>query len=482
MSTAALLTINSATRPFAEKMKHVSAPPWVRLVSLLLVDAAALLLAAFLTATLLRMPVVPFLSVSKIGEISIPIALLCAIGLYSKAAIHPAIELQKITCAMALATVVLVTMRKYSSAADAQGVMVLGFLLQATCLILARVLLRASMVRLGFWLTPTVIIGSGPLAQTLVHLLEKHKHIGLRPVAILGDPVPQAELFGGRLLVDHIDNATRIAHQHRSPHVIIADPDLAARDLESITQCYTKGFEKVIWIRSHMALGSLSVNAIDLGGLLGLEVSRLYSHWTARVSKRLLDLALVSLAAVFFLPVLASLYLAIRLSSPGPVFYGQRRIGQDGRYFTVWKFRSMVINADAALEECLARDPELRKQWELTHKLPNDPRVSRIGKLLRKTSLDELPQLWNVVRGDMSMVGPRPIVDAEVPRYAERFDYYKMVRPGVTGMWQISGRSNTSYAERVRYDEYFVKNWSIWLDLYILFRTVKTVLLREGAC
>jgi lipopolysaccharide/colanic/teichoic acid biosynthesis glycosyltransferase len=142
----------------------------------------------------------------------------------------------------------------------------------------------------------------------------------------------------------------------------------------------------------------------------------------------------------------------------------------------------MVTNADAVLKEHLSRDPELRKEWELTQKLVNDPRVLPVGKLLRKTSLDELPQLWNVIRGEMSLVGPRPIVDAEVPRYGNIFAYYKMVRPGVTGMWQISGRSNTTYSERVRYDEYFVRNWSIWLDLYILFRTVKTVLLREGAC
>jgi len=249
-----------------------------------------------------------------------------------------------------------------------------------------------------------------------------------------------------------------------------------------MTEHYAQLFDQVILMANGPTIGSLSVHAVDVGGFLGLEVPSTNLNWAGRIVKRSLDLSVASLAVVFALPIFALLYVAIRLSSPGPVFYGQRRIGQNGRYFTAWKFRSMVTDADAVLEQHLSRDPELRRQWELTHKLPNDPRVLPVGKLLRKSSLDELPQLWNVIRGEMSLVGPRPIVDAEVPRYGDTFAYYKMVRPGVTGMWQISGRSNTSYAERVRYDEYFVRNWSVWLDLYILFRTVKTVLLREGAC
>ncbi len=470
MSTAVLFTLDSTTPVSVQKGRNVLARPWVRLVSLLFVDLGALLFTSFLMAVILHTPVISFLIFSECARLTVSVTLLCAIGLYSTKVMHTATELRKVICTVALATVVLAAIGKHSSAANAQAVIALGFLLQTVCLTLSRTLLRASMIRLGFWLTPTVIIGSGSLARTLAHVLEKHKHIGLQPVAILADPV------------DHLDHAARLKNQHRVSHAIIADPDLAGRDLESITRHYTQHFEQVTVVPSYPAIGSLSVNAVDLGGLLGLEVPGTHSHWMAHASKRLLDLLLVSAAAVFVLPVAALLYLAVWLSSPGPVFYGQRRIGQHGRYFTAWKFRSMVTNADAVLEQHLARDPELRKQWELTHKLPNDPRVLPVGKFLRKTSLDELPQLWNVVRGDMSLVGPRPIVDAEVPRYGDCFDYYKMVRPGVTGMWQISGRSNTSYAERIRYDEYFVKNWSIWLDLYILFRTVKTVLLREGAC
>ncbi len=478
MSTAALFSVESVRHALLHKTERASAPAWLRLVSMLVADLGALVLASFFMAAILRTPTASLLSLSEVGRLALPVAMFCAIGLYSTGAMHPAVELRKVICAVALATLLSPTVQKYSPAVPVQVLMAISFLSQTACIALARVLLRASMIRFGFWVTPTVIIGSGPLAQSLVHVLEKHKHIGLKPVAVLADPVPQPELYGNRVLVDHLDNAARIKDQHRICHAIIADADLGGRAMESIAN----RFGQVTFVPSLPSIGSLSVSAVDLGGFLGLEVPRTSPNWTARVSKRLLDILLASTAAALFLPVFALLYFAIRLTSPGPVFYGQRRIGRNGSYFTAWKFRSMVTNADAVLEQYLAKDPELRTQWELTHKLPNDPRVLPVGRLLRKTSLDELPQLLNVIQGDMSLVGPRPIVDAEVPRYGDCFDYYKMVRPGVTGMWQISGRSNTSYAERVRYDEYFVKNWSIWLDLYILFRTVKTVLLREGAC
>ena len=142
----------------------------------------------------------------------------------------------------------------------------------------------------------------------------------------------------------------------------------------------------------------------------------------------------------------------------------------------------MVLNGDDFLAQHLENNPAAREEWELTHKLAVDPRVTRIGNFLRKSSLDELPQLWNVLRGDMSLVGPRPIVDAEVAKYGTSFDLYKSVDSGLTGLWQVSGRNDTSYEERVTLDTFYARNWSVWLDLCILFRTVGAVLFRKGAC
>src|SRR6185436_3562805 len=171
--------------------------------------------------------------------------------------------------------------------------------------------------------------------------------------------------------------------------------------------------------------------------------------------------------------------LLIRIDSVGPAFYGHERIGRGRRKFKAWKFRSMRRDADKVLNDYLEKHPELREAWERDHKLKDDPRVTRVGQFLRKTSLDELPQIWNVLMGEMSLVGPRPIVAAEIDKYAEHYEHYVQVLPGITGLWQVSGRNNTTYNERVALDVYYVQNWSVWLDIYILACTAKVVLLCE---
>jgi Undecaprenyl-phosphate galactose phosphotransferase WbaP len=196
---------------------------------------------------------------------------------------------------------------------------------------------------------------------------------------------------------------------------------------------------------------------------------------------RALDITLILLAAPYILLALIILVVLIKLDSPGPVFFRQIRIGRFGRKFPVYKFRTMVQNADQVLQDYLDKSPELKAEWLATHKLKQDPRVTRLGSLLRAWSLDELPQLWNVIIGDMSLVGPRPIVDAEVEKYGKCFELYIQVRPGLTGLWQVSGRNNTTYERRVELDEYYVRNRSLKLDLQILLKTVLVVLKKDGA-
>lgn len=480
MSTATVLP--ASPTPIANKRDLRNSVPSMRGAFLVVADLGALFVASFLAGRLLPFSAMPMMSLSEMAWLTIPIALFSAIGLYSTRTTHPALELRNVVVAASLASIVLALVHRYADGAETPLAMIVGFFSQAVCVMCFRTLLRAAMMRLGVWLTPAAIIGSGPAVESLVHILDKHKHIGFKPVAILTDEALHDESLRDRLVVEHPSNANRLREEYGIVHAIIADANAATGEYSTLTERFEHCFDQVIVVPSGPAIGSLSVSTVDMGGILGLQVSRTNLNWTGKLLKRSLDLFVASAAAVLASPVFALLYLLVKLSSPGPVFYGQHRIGRNGQYFKAWKFRSMVTNADVVLEQHLSRDPELRKEWELTHKLAKDPRVLPIGNLLRKTSLDELPQLWNVIRGEMSLVGPRPIVDAEVVRYGNVFPYYKMVRPGVTGMWQISGRSNTTYAERVRYDEYFVKNWSIWLDLYILLRTVKTVLLREGAC
>ena len=197
--------------------------------------------------------------------------------------------------------------------------------------------------------------------------------------------------------------------------------------------------------------------------------------------KRAMDLFLSVVGGIAIFPVLVLIALAIKLESRGPVFFRQNRIGRGGQTLHILKFRTMVRNAEEVLQTYLQENPDLREEWEADQKLRNDPRITKVGAWLRKTSLDELPQLWNVVWGEMSLVGPRPIVDDEIVKYGSAFASYTRVRPGMTGLWQVSGRNDLSYKQRVHLDRFYICNWSTWLDILILAKTFPVVLGRKGA-
>jgi Undecaprenyl-phosphate galactose phosphotransferase WbaP len=212
-----------------------------------------------------------------------------------------------------------------------------------------------------------------------------------------------------------------------------------------------------------------------------LEVPMPSASFRYRVVKRVVDLVLTAMVMPFLLPVLLILAVLVRLTSPGPVFFSHRRICRNGAFFSMWKFRTMCVNSSEVLERHLAAHPEARAEWNQSHKLQHDPRVTKIGRVMRRLSLDELPQIWNVITGRMSLVGPRPIVAAEVEKYAESFQCYTRVKPGVTGLWQVSGRSKLSYDARVKLDCEYVNRWSLLRDLKILAMTVKSVVNQDGA-
>ncbi len=199
------------------------------------------------------------------------------------------------------------------------------------------------------------------------------------------------------------------------------------------------------------------------------------------VAKRTLDIVLSGMALVFLFPLLAAVAICIRVTDPGPILFAQERIGARGRRFKCYKFRSMVVDAQERLKAHLAANPDAAEEWERDHKLQNDPRITGIGRFLRKTSLDELPQLVNILRGDMSIVGPRPIVEDEISKYGSAFSAYSAVRPGLTGAWQVGGRSDTSYDLRVQLDVDYVERWSLGRDIKIVLQTVPAVLLNRGA-
>ena len=333
-----------------------------------------------------------------------------------------------------------------------------------------------------WWGVPTVIFGANHTGEAMLKVLADQPTLGLRPIALLKqNPLSVRPEGAGELFLGEFSHAAQLVHRNRGCYAILAMPELRAGELEEVLNEYSHHFHHVLVLPDVAGMSSLWVSAKDLGGMLGLEIEQRLSQTMPRLIKRTFDLFVTSLVSLCFLPLLLLLVLGVRLSSPGPIFYGQRRIGRGHQLFTAWKFRSMVMNADEVLEQHLDSDPALRAEWELYRKLKRDPRVTRIGRIMRKTSLDELPQLWNVLCGQMSLVGPRPIVMAEVDRYGRRYQHYRRVTPGITGLWQISGRNNTTYERRTEIDEYYVRNWSVAMDLYILYRTIKTVLFTEGA-
>lgn len=196
---------------------------------------------------------------------------------------------------------------------------------------------------------------------------------------------------------------------------------------------------------------------------------------------RTLDIVISLLALIFFAPVLISVGLMVKAQDGGSIFFGQTRIGYGGRDFTCYKFRSMLTDADVRLKNLLAIDAAARAEWIRDHKLKNDPRITGFGRFIRKTSLDEFPQLWNVLKGDMSLVGPRPIVHDEICKYGRTFVRYASVRPGITGLWQVSGRNNVSYSRRVAMDRLYCRRRNLWLYLYILAATGPSILTQRGS-
>jgi Undecaprenyl-phosphate galactose phosphotransferase WbaP len=258
-------------------------------------------------------------------------------------------------------------------------------------------------------------------------------------------------------------------------------PGVPRDRLIRLLEQYGIAFAHLLIIPDLFEFSSLWVSAKDMGGVLGLEVRQRLLMPGPRLAKFLIDLAATLVGGLIIFPLIIIIAILIKIDSPGPIFYLQTRIGQGGKPFKAWKFRTMVPNAARSLQDYLDKHPELRDSWEKDRKLRRDPRVTRIGSFLRRTSLDELPQLWNILRGEMSLVGPRPIVDEEIERYGDKFPLYTKVIPGLTGLWQVSGRNNITYQERVNLDAYYVRNWSVWLDIYILIRTLWVVVTGEGA-
>jgi len=361
-----------------------------------------------------------------------------------------------------------------------------AFILIAAFLTLFQAAFQRALCRMIFgnkrwWGTRFIVVGDGKEAIQAFERMHIEPQWGLRPIGIVADDYIESQTSTAAIYLGRPSQIDDIAKKHGVIRAIFIAHWF---DSEENTMLITQGTHQIrqwIALPAPIRFPSLWLDSCEVARLPGWAIRRHLAMPMLLSIKRASDFVMTACLGAMLLPLIVLIAVLVKLTSKGPIFFGQRRIGRDGRSFKAWKFRSMHPDADRLLREYVSLNPHLASEWEENHKLKADPRVTWIGRTLRSTSLDELPQLWNVLVGEMSLVGPRPIVEAEVDKYCDSYDLYRKVQPGITGLWQVSGRNNTTYEERVELDTYYVHNWSIWLDLYILACTVKVVLLGEGA-
>jgi Undecaprenyl-phosphate galactose phosphotransferase WbaP len=330
------------------------------------------------------------------------------------------------------------------------------------------------------WGLPALICGDDAAAVRVYHWLAQHHHLGLRPVGVIGDRAgldagPDDAWYAGPW-----NSTIDVAEKRHVFWAVVVPPGNHSTSISSLIADYLYTIPQVHVLSELTGLPD-HWNPQQLDGLSGIHLQQNLMLPLPRLTKRCLDFFAAIVGGVALLPLFLVLSVWVKASSRGPVFYGHKRIGRYGKTFKAWKFRTMFENSNLVLERYLEENPELLEEWQRDHKLRYDPRVTRVGRFLRKTSLDELPQLWNVIRGQMSLVGPRPIVTEEIVKYGPYYGLYTMVKPGITGLWQVSGRNNTTYDERVQLDAYYVRNWSPWMDVVLLLKTIRIVLFARGA-
>lgn len=370
-------------------------------------------------------------------------------------------------------------------------VLLLSYMLCLFLLPLFRYVGKITLARLGLWRRKVLILGTGETGKLLAKTLSGNRYLGYEVVGFLeDDPEKRYKTLmaaeGKRLRVlGAFDDAAEVMASLGVRHVVVAVPGMPSQELVRLVNNLQQEADSVLVIPD---LFGIPVRSAELDyffeeQLLGFRVRNNLANPVNMMLKRAFDLAVGSIALLISAPVMALIAIAIKLDSPGPVIFAHSRIGRGGKEFKCYKFRTMVVNAEAVLQELFKKDPALKEEWERDFKLKNDPRITRVGKFLRKTSLDELPQIFNVLKGEMSLVGPRPrpLYERNSSDPLGLFDVGLSVLPGITGLWQISGRSELDFQQRLKMDAWYARNWSLWLDISILVRTIPAILSKKGA-
>ena len=328
-----------------------------------------------------------------------------------------------------------------------------------------------------------LLVGAGRTAERLLEAFADDPCYGYKVVGMLDDHPISNKLPQKYPLLGGFKDAASVIKEQGVRTIVIAAPGLSEERMRKLLVSVQHLTDTILFTPSLVGtpLGSVEISTLFVEQLTIIKSKNNLSRWSNRATKFVFDMVVTFFGCILISPFFILLSLLVGIDNKRRIFFAHRRVGRNGKEFDCYKFQTMVPNASEALKKYLAENPAAQKEWDENFKLTHDPRVTKLGAFLRRTSLDELPQVFNVLKGEMSLVGPRPIVQGEVCKYGDNIREYYMVRPGITGMWQTSGRSDTTYEERVEMDTWYVRNWSVWLDMKYLVKTFKAVLEKRGA-
>lgn len=452
---------------------------------------------AFLFVNIINPPVINFRSFIYYS-FYFPLILIVfyAAGLYPGIMVSPSEEVKKLTlcsffCFMGISISIFFLVRypvnlsrqndftrdilvKDSSNGGVISAFIVATIISTIILPGTREIARHFLGKFNFWGVPAVIYVTGNSGDEVIQRLCKFKHLGYKPAIIIDSNSSECSMHGDVPVFPETKEILSVIKALNIKVAIMCDYKGQIRPIMSSYR-YTMSVAR----SENYFASSMSVR--DIGGILAASSTHFLTKPGNLFIKRLIDLFICIVTAILVIPISIIIAIIIKLTSPGSIFYGHKRVGKNGKIIKCWKFRSMYKNSQEMLEEILANDPVRRAEWEAERKFVDDPRVTPFGKFLRKTSLDELPQLWNIFIGEMSFTGPRPVTKDEIEKYGEDAEYVLSVTPGLSGMWQISGRSDTGYEERILLDTFYIQNWSVWLDIWIIIKTIWVVINGKGA-
>jgi Undecaprenyl-phosphate galactose phosphotransferase WbaP len=479
------MSVENLSKMMQSRYKHTSS--FLSGIALMIVDSIVIMLcfgASFFIINFIDRGLINFKSfVTYWVYLPAFLAVFYVAKLYPGMMLSPADEVRRFAVAVSCCFIgIAISIEVETDDRGAIGVaLLLAIPLASLTLPIGREIARKLFSKFLWWGVPAVVYCEDHQGQIIIDRLIKHPEYGYRPALIIQNTsMDNISEYRGIPVTMPSEQVHETIKKLGIKNAIVIESPSRPITGQPLGELIMNLFRYTIVIPNASML-TIAISVRDFGGILGFASTHNLTKPGNLFLKRLVDLTVLVISSPFVLFIVALTAILIKCTSKGPVFYGHKRIGKNGKSLKTWKFRTMVVDADKRLAEILESSPTARSEWAENQKLENDPRITPFGKFLRKTSMDELPQLWNILLGQMSFVGPRPVTEPDLEKYRGKANFILSVKPGLSGMWQISGRSDTGYEERIMLDSYYIQNWSIWLDSWIILRTVAVVIKGKGA-